>query len=86
MADYSMSRDASPPVRLFNVPPLARLTLLLWFRWPSLFMFMFCIALIAFFAILTRMGITAAVLGQKLVHRLRGTRISGRPWWYRNFF
>ncbi|HBE2423776.1 TPA: conjugal transfer protein, partial [Escherichia coli] len=34
----------------------------------------------------TRMGITAAVLGQKLVHRLRGTRISGRPWWYRNFF
>ena len=56
MADYSMSRDASPPVRLFSVPPLAWLTLLLWFRWPSLFMFMFCIALIAFFAILTRMG------------------------------
>ncbi|EAX3229835.1 conjugal transfer protein, partial [Salmonella enterica] len=55
-------------------------------KWPSTNMFLFCIGLILFYAVLAHFGFTVTVLSQRIFHLLRGRRLTGRPWWYRKFF
>ena len=42
--------------------------------------------IILFFRLLSFFGFTITVLWQRLVFRIRGQRLTGRPWWYRKFF
>ncbi|ELS9890630.1 IcmT/TraK family protein [Salmonella enterica] len=84
--DYHPGRDASPPVRIVGVPALAWLVFALWFKWPSVKMFLFCTGLIIFYTVLAHFGFTVTVLSQRIFHLLRGKRLTGRPWWYRKFF
>lgn len=83
---YSPWRDASKPINIFGIPALAYLVFLIWFHWPSQMMFYFCLALLGAYKWLDTKGYTATVLFQHLLHRLRGSQLTGRPWWYRNFF
>lgn len=84
--DYYPGRDASPPVRIFGVPALAWLIFGLWVKWPSMNLFMLCIGLVVFYAVLSRLGFTVTVLNQRIFHYLRGRQLQGHPWWYRNYF
>jgi len=84
--DYSPWLDSGRPATFWGIPVLVYLVLLIWVIWPSLPMLMFCIALLIFYKVLAIFGYTRTVLLQRLLHRLRGNIITGRPWWYRKFF
>ncbi|ECE0486429.1 conjugal transfer protein [Salmonella enterica subsp. enterica] len=79
-------RDASRPLEIFGIPVVLLPIYCLWFEWVSWTTLYICTALIIFFKILSLFGFTITVLWQRLIHLMRGTEISGRPWWYRKFF
>lgn len=84
--DYSPWLDSGRPATFWGIPVLVYLVLLIWVIWPRLPMLMFCIALLIFYKVLAIFGYTLTVLLQRLLHRMRGNIITGRPWWYRKFF
>ena len=85
-SDYSPWLDSGRPATFWGIPVLVYLVLHIWVIWPSLPMLMFCIALLIFYKVLAIFGYTLTVLLQRLLHRMRGNIITGRPWWYRKFF
>jgi intracellular multiplication protein IcmT len=82
----SIWRHASAVPTFLKIPCTAYLPLFIWLfhmRWWTLWC---AIGVIVFFAVLARFGLTFKVLWAKFLHRLRGSRIYARPWWYRNRF
>jgi intracellular multiplication protein IcmT len=84
--DYSRWLDAGRPATILKIPVLVYMVFLLIFIWPGMNMFIFCFALLIFYKILSLFGLTLTILLQRILHRLRGNIITGRPWWYRKFF
>lgn len=83
---YSPWLDAGRPVNIFGIPALVYLVFLLWFFWPCVPMLVFCLVLLGAYKLLAMWGYTMTVMLQRILHLLRGTHVSGRPWWYRKFF
>lgn len=79
-------RNAGRRLTIWGIPAPAFLVYLFWCRWPCMMAFYICSGVIAFFALLSRYGWTLPVLIRRLVHLIRGSRKSGRPWWYRRFY
>ncbi|HHK7873650.1 TPA: IcmT/TraK family protein [Yersinia enterocolitica] len=84
--DYCNWLDAGRAVTIFGIPVLVYLVFIVWFLWPSMLMFLFCVGLLVFYKLLAFFGYPLTVVLQRLLHRLRGNTITGRPWWYRKFF
>ncbi|WP_198506841.1 IcmT/TraK family protein [Dyella ginsengisoli] len=69
-----------------GVSPFAFLPLLLWlFHW-SWTMFYIALGSVALFVVLAKVGYTRQTATGLIRHRLRGSRIHARPWWYRKRF
>lgn len=85
-SDYSEWLDAGKTATFFRIPVMVYLVFLIWVIKPSIVLFCFCIALLAFYRVLAIFGYTLTVLLQRILHWLRGNNVSGRPWWYRKFF
>lgn len=84
--DYSPWLDSGRPATILGIPVLVYLLFLLCAIWPSMMTFMFCLLALSIYKILSLFGLTPTVLFQRLHHLLRGTSVTGRPWWYRKFF
>lgn len=79
-------RDASRRLEVFGIPVLLLPLYCAWFEWPHWLTLSICTALMVFFKLLAMFGFTLTVLWQRVLHTLRGNRLTGRPWWYRKFF
>lgn len=82
----SIWRNASQSPTLLGIPCIAYVPLFGWLfhmRWWTLYT---AVGFIVFYAILAKFRLTFKVLWQRLLHVLRGSRISARPWWFRNRF
>ncbi|OWY38865.1 conjugal transfer protein TraK [Xenophilus sp. AP218F] len=82
----SIWRHASREPTFLTIPCTAYLPLFIWLYRPTQMTMYLAIGVIAFFAILSKFGLTFKVLMSKLQHWIRGNRIYARPWWYRNRF
>lgn len=79
-------RDAGRRLEVFGIPVMMFSLYFAWFQWPETMTLGIVTAVIAFFKIISLFGFTLTVLWQRLIYRLRGQRLSGRPWWYRKFY
>lgn len=69
-----------------GVSPYAFLPLLLWaFHWTTT-MFYIAVSTVVLFIVMAKVGYTRQTATALLKHRLRGSRIYARPWWYRKRF
>ncbi|CAG9261002.1 conserved hypothetical protein [Burkholderia diffusa] len=82
----SIWRDVSRIPKLAGIPCIAYLPIFIWLFHMRLWTLYLAGAVIIFFAVLAKYGLTFKVLWAKLVHLLRGSRLYARPWWYRNRF
>lgn len=78
-------RNASRLLNVYGIPVPLFLLYLFWFRFPSLMTLYIVTAVIAIFRLLSFFGWTLKVLISRLLYLIRGSHISGRPWWYRRF-
>lgn len=79
-------RDAGRRLEVFGIPVMMFSLYFAWFQWPETMTLWIVTAIIAFFKVISLFGFTLTVLWQRLFYRLRGQRLSGRPWWYRKFY
>lgn len=79
-------RDAGRRLEILGVPVVLFTLYAAWFQWPETSTFYIITGIILFFRLLSFFGFTITVLWQRAIHRLRGRRLTGRPWWYRKFF
>ena len=78
-------RNASRHMSVFGIPAVLFLLYLFWFRFPSWTTIYVISTVIAAFKVLSMIGWTLNVLIARAIYLFRGTRLSGRPWWYRRF-
>lgn len=78
-------RNASRLLNVYGIPAPLFLLYLFWFRFPSMATIYVISTIIAIFRLLSFFGWTLEVLITRLVYLTRGTRLAGRPWWYRRF-
>ncbi len=78
-------RDASRLLHIYGVPAPMFILYIAWFRFPSWTTIYVVTGLIAAFRLLSYFGWTFKVLMERSLYWLRGSRLSGRPWWYRRF-
>ncbi|MBX8493175.1 IcmT/TraK family protein [Pseudomonas cichorii] len=78
-------RNASRLLNVYGIPAPLFLLYLFWFRFPSMNTIFVITGVIAGFRLLSFFGWTLQVLIGRLVYLVRGTKLSGRPWWYRRF-
>jgi intracellular multiplication protein IcmT len=78
-------RNASRALHVYGIPAPLFLLYLFWFRFPSLLTLEVVSGVIAAFRLLSYFGWTYKVLIARLLYRVRGNKLSGRPWWYRRF-
>lgn len=83
---HSIWRSAARTPTALGIPCIAYLPIFLWLFHMRWWTFWTAIAVIVFFAVLGRFGLTFRVLWAKFLHALRGGRVHARPWWYRNRF
>jgi len=79
-------RNAGLRLSVYGIPAPLFLIYLSWCRWPSMMTIYVCTGVVLFFAVISRYGWTLAVLMQRLLHYIRGKKVSGRPWWFRRFY
>ncbi len=79
-------RDAGRRLEIMGIPAPMFTLYLAWFRWPETQTLYLVTALVVFFKVISLFGFTVTVLWQRLIFRLRGQRLTGRPWWYRKYF
>jgi len=78
-------RDSSRLLHIHGIPaPLFGLYIA-WFRFPSWTTIYVVTGVIAVFRLLSHFGWTLKVLTGRVLYWVRGSRLSGRPWWYRRF-
>lgn len=82
----SIWRHASQTPTFIGIPCIAYTPLFGWLFHMRLWTLYTALAVIGFYAILSKYRFTFKVLWQRLLHVLRGARIYARPWWYRNRF
>lgn len=78
-------RNASRPLSIYGIPAPMFLFYVLWFRFPSWTTIYIATGIICGFRVLSFFGWSLDVLINRLIHMIRGTRLKGRPWWYRRF-
>ena len=79
-------RNAGRRLTIYGIPAPLFLLYLFWCRWPSMVTLYACTGVLACFVLLSRYGWTLQVLMQRIMHRIRGNKVSGRPWWFRRFY
>lgn len=82
----SIWRHASQTPVFIGIPCIAYLPIFGWLFHMRWWTFYLAIAIIIFYAILSKFHLTFKVLWHRLLHLLRGSHIYARPWWYRNRF
>lgn len=78
-------RNASRLMSVYGIPAPLFLLYLFWFRFPSFMTIYVVTGIIAVFRLLSFFGWTLQVLIARLIFMVRGSLLSGRPWWYRRF-
>lgn len=78
-------RNASRLLNIYGVPAPLFLLYMFWFRFPSLNTVYVVTGVLIGFRVLSHFGWTLKVLVARLVYLFRGSKLSGRPWWYRRF-
>ncbi|EHT05156.1 conjugal transfer protein [Citrobacter amalonaticus] len=73
------------PLDIFGIPAPMFSLYLFWCRFPSMNTIYVCTGVLIVFRLISFFGWTPRLLYQRAVHLFRGTRIAGRPWWYRHF-
>lgn len=82
----SIWRNASRTPTLFMIPCFAYLSVFIWLYHMCWLTFWTALAVIVFYGILAKFGLTFTVLWGKFLHLMRGKRVTARPWWYRKRF
>ncbi|MBA6068127.1 IcmT/TraK family protein [Pseudomonas mosselii] len=78
-------KNAGRHLGVFGIPAPLFLLYLFWFRFPSWMTVYVITAVLAVFWLLSYFGWTFDVMVARVVYLVRGSRIYGRPWWYRRF-
>lgn len=79
-------RESSRPLTVYGVPVGMFLIYLVWCKFPSFMTLWICTGVLTFFGVIAHFGWSWPVLLQRLLHMVRGSRKTGRPWWYRRFY
>lgn len=79
-------RNAGKNLTIYGIPAPLFMIYLFWCRWPSMLTIYVCTGVLIFFVVLSHYGWTLPVLLQRITHRIRGKKLSGRPWWFRRFY
>lgn len=78
-------RNSGKSLTFIGIPAWLFLLYLFWFRFPCMETIYIVSGVIAVFRLLKMFGWGLVEMLTRLVRLLRGTSLSGRPWWYRRF-
>ncbi|WP_370632118.1 IcmT/TraK family protein [Gilliamella sp. ESL0441] len=79
-------RHASKTPKLMGIPCISYISLFAWLLHMRMWTFLLSLIILICSALLAKFGITLSVFIRQIQHYLRGSRVTGRPWWYRNRF
>lgn len=78
-------RNSSRPIDVYGIPAPLFLLYLFWFRFPYMDTLYIISGIILFFRVLSACGWNLQKISARGLYLVRGSQLSGRPWWYRKF-